>query len=134
NSIDFYIQFERDRETGKILTVYDNSNEEHVENKPYKICNLYVGKQGRYSEEPTLFREEQMGYISHLYLKDGEVVDMDNNLISDNTVVEFYYKNDPELDERFQWVPIKTRYDKTESVIRFRKRYGNYIDVANKVW
>lgn len=134
NSIDFYVLFQRDRETGKILTVYDNSIDDHVKNKPYKICNLYVGQKGKYGEQPTLFREEQGGYISHLFLKDGEPVDVDNNLINDNTVVEFYYKNDPTLDERFQWIPIRTRYDKTESVLRHGRRYGNYIDVANKVW
>lgn len=134
NSIDFYILFQRDKETGKILNVYDNSVDDHVKNKSYKICNLYVGKKGKYGEQPTLFREEQGGYIANLFLKDGEPVDVDNNLINDNTVVEFYYKNDPELDERFQWVPIRTRYDKTESVIRNGRRYGNYIDVANKVW
>lgn len=134
NSIDFYVLFQRDRETGKILTVYDNSVDDHVKNKPYKICNLYVGQRGKYGEQPTLFREEQGGYIAHLFLKDGEPVDIDNNLINDNTVVEFYYKNDPQLDERFQWVPIRTRYDKTEAVLRHGRRYGNYIDVANKVW
>lgn len=134
NSIDFYILFQRDKDTGKIMTVYDNSIDDHVKNKSYKICNLYVGKSGKYGEQPTLFREEDNGYISHIFLKDGEALDVDNNLITDNTVVEFYYKNDPELDERFQWVPIKTRYDKTESVLRYGKKYGNYIDVANKVW
>ncbi|ARF09224.1 mRNA capping enzyme [Catovirus CTV1] len=135
NSIDFYILFQRDKDTGKILTVYDNSVDDHVKNKPYKICNLYVGKKGsKYGEQPTLFREEQGGYIANLFLKDGEPVDIDNNLLNDNTVVEFYYKSDPELDERFQWVPIRTRYDKTESVIKHGRKYGNYIDVANKVW
>lgn len=134
NSIDFYISFEKDRDTGKTLTVYDNSIDDHVKNKSYKICNLYVGKKGKFGEQPTLFREENGGYITHLFLKNGEPVDVDNNLINDNTVVEFYYKNDPELDERYQWIPIRTRYDKTESVLKHRKKYGNYIDVANKVW
>ena len=31
-------------------------------------------------------------------------------------------------------MPIKVRYDKTESVQKYRKRYGNYKDVALKVW
>ena len=36
--------------------------------------------------------------------------------------------------EKFRWVPLKTRYDKTESVIRFGKKYGNYATVADKIW
>lgn len=134
NSIDFYILFQRDKDTGNILTVYDNSIDDHVKNKPYKICNLYVGKKDKYKEQPTLFREEQGGYIANLFLKDGEPVDIEGNLINDNTVVEFYYKNDNELNESFQWIPIRTRYDKTESVLKHGKKYGNYIDVANKIW
>lgn len=134
NSIDFYISFEKDRDTGKALTVYDNSIDGHVKNKSYKICNLYVGKKGKFGEQPTLFREDNGGYITHLFLKNGEPVDVDNNLINDNTVVEFYYKNDPELDQRYQWIPIRTRYDKTESVLKHKRKYGNYIDVADKVW
>src|SRR4029077_20004898 len=29
---------------------------------------------------------------------------------------------------------IRTRMDKTESVMRDRIKYGNYIDTANKIW
>ena len=29
---------------------------------------------------------------------------------------------------------MRTRYDKTESVQRFGKKYGNYSDIAYKVW
>jgi len=134
NSIDFYITFEHDKQTGKVLTVYDNSNEEHVRNKPYKICNLQVGKQGRQGEEPVLFRELENGYLAHLFLKDGEAVDIDGNLLSDKTVVEFYYDTNPELDDKFRWIPLRTRYDKTESVQKYGRKYGNYIDTAMKVW
>jgi hypothetical protein len=48
--------------------------------------------------------------------------------------VEFHYNNDPSIEDKFRWVPIRIRNDKTESVLRFRKKYGNYIDLANKVW
>ena len=134
NSIDFYIQFEKDKVTNKVLTVYDNSNEDYVRNKPYKICRLYVGKKYKFEEQPVLFRQNDNGYWAYLFLDDGEVKDIENNIVTDNTVVEFYYNNDPEVPERFRWVPIRTRYDKTESVLRFGKKYGNYIDIANKVW
>ncbi len=135
NSIDFYIQFERDPETNKIIPVYDNSIDEFARNKPYKICNLFVGNKGKDGfEEPVLFREEQNSYKCHLFLENGDVRDLDGKIIADNTVVEFYYNNNPDIDPRFRWVPIRTRYDKTESVQRFRRKYGNFIDSANKVW
>lgn len=134
NSIDFYITFEKDKDTGKILTVYDNSIDAHVNNKTYKICKLHVGERGKYNEEPVLFKEEEERYICNLFLNGNDVYDLEGNLITDNSVVEFYYKNDPDLDERFRWIPIRTRYDKTEAVQRYKQRYGNYIDTANRIW
>lgn len=134
NSVDFFVQFEKDKETGKVLTIYDNSVDEYVKNKPYKICHLYVGERGRTGEQPVLFRPQEQLYLAYIFLDNGEVRDLDKNIIMDKTVVEFYYNTDPNIDDRYRWVPIRTRYDKTESVIRYRKRYGNYIDVANKVW
>lgn len=134
NSIDFFVQFEKDKDTGKVLTIYDNSVDEYVKNKQYRICHLYVGHRSRAGEQPVLFRPEEELYLAYIFLDQGEVRDLDGNIIIDKTVVEFYYNTDPDVDDRFRWVPIRTRYDKTESVLRYRKRYGNYIDVANKVW
>ena len=34
------VYYEKDKQTGKDLIVYDNSNDEYVRNKPYKICKL----------------------------------------------------------------------------------------------
>jgi SAM-dependent methyltransferase len=138
NSIDFYIQFERDKTTGKILTVYDNSNDDYVRNKSYRICKLYCGKFNSQREVPELFHEEQQMYWAYLFLDNGEIRDADGNIITDGTVVEFYYNDqkgeDIIIPERFRWVPIRTRYDKTESVLRFHRKYGNNLDVAMKVW
>jgi hypothetical protein len=134
NSIDFFIEFEKDKDSGKILTVYDNSNDGYIRNKPYKICNLHVGYRSKIGEQPVLFRQEEELYMAYLFLTDGEVRDLEGNILQDKTVVEFYYNSDPAIEDKFRWVPIKIRNDKTESVIKFRKRYGNYIDVANKVW
>lgn len=134
NSIDFYIEFEKDKETGKILTVYDNSNDEFVENKPYRICKLYVGKSVDNVERPVLFKEDMELYLAYLFVENGEIRDDEDNIISDGTVVEFYYKNDPLISEKFRWVPMRTRFDKTESVLRFGKKYGNYVNTAEKTW
>lgn len=133
NSIDFYIQYEKDKITGKPLKVYDNSNE-WSKNQPYYICYLYVGKKLREGEQPVPFKNDESKYIINLYLKDGEVRDLKGNIIQDRTVVEFYYNINSELEYKLNWIPIRTRYDKTEMVQRHKSKYGNYSDVADRVW
>lgn len=135
NSIDFYIEFEKDQ-NGKILTIYDNSRDDlgYIRNKPYRICKLYVGQQNKGVEVPILFKEEQELYLAYMYLVDGEVRDIEGNIITDKTVIEAYYNNDSEIIDKFRWVCIRTRYDKTESVARYGRKYGNYSTVADKVW
>ena len=134
NSIDFFIKFERDVTTNSEYILFDNSHDDQVKGKPYKICHLYVGKKGKYGEQPTLFQKENNKYIAYLFLDNGEVRDQSGNIVKDNTVVEFYYVMDSKLDEKYRWIPMRTRYDKTESVMLHKRRYGNYIDIANKVW
>jgi len=140
NSIDFFIKFEKDRNTRKELIIYDNSVEEKedegvvVKNQPYKICKLYVGKFIRDREKPVLFQEENENYLAHLFLDKGEVRDIEGDIIQDGTVVEFYYNNDTTVDSKYRWVPMRTRFDKTETVMKYNKNFGNYIDVANSVW
>jgi hypothetical protein len=85
-------------------------------------------------EEPVLFREEEGGSQAYLFLHDGEVRDQEGKILSDKTVVEFYYNDNAEVDPKFRWIPMRTRYDKTESVMKYRKNYGNYFTVANRVW
>jgi SAM-dependent methyltransferase len=133
NSIDFYVEYEKDQ-NGKILSVYDNSYEDFERNKPYRICKLHVGNRNKGDEVPILFKEELELYLAYIYLDNGEVRDLDGNIISDKTVVEFYYNDNPDVLEKFKWIPMRTRYDKTESVIRFKRKYGNYSTVADKVW
>jgi hypothetical protein len=140
NSIDFYVEFKKD-EFGKILTIYDNSFDDNLENenirianKPYRICFLHVGSASKDGEYPTLFQEDTGNHIANLFLDNGDVRDITGNIIQDKTVVEFYYDNNMEKNSKFKWVPMRTRYDKTESVQRYKTGYGNYIDVANKVW
>lgn len=134
NSIDFYIEFKRDQQTGKILDVYDNSNEDDVRNQTYKICTLYVGKSVKNKEQPVPFDQNYGISEVYLYNRDGETRDMNDDIISDKTVVEFYYHHDPNIIPQKRWIPIKTRYDKTESVERYGRRYGNYIGIAERVW
>lgn len=149
NSIDFYVLFERDKKTGNIVTLYDNSNVEIQHNdteidvngstvgfKPYKILNLYVGRSFKNKETPIPFEPEKdsVKNLAYLYLDNNEVRDINGEIIVDGTVVEFYYNADPNIPDKYRWTPIKTRYDKTEAVLRYGINYGNYYNVANMVW
>ena len=138
NSIDFYITFEKDKNTGKVLTVYDNSNDEYVRNKPYRICKLHVGKKLNNKETPVLFNENTDGYLAYLFLENGEVRDEEDNIVTDGTVVEFFYNSEEGEDiiipEKFRWKIMRTRYDKTESVNRYQRKFGNADEIANKIW
>jgi 2-polyprenyl-3-methyl-5-hydroxy-6-metoxy-1,4-benzoquinol methylase len=138
NSIDFYITFEKDKNTGKPITIYDNSNDDFVRNKPYRICKLHVGKRINNKETPVLFNEANDGYWAYLFVENGEVRDEEGNIVTDGTVVEFYYNSDEGeevfIPDKFRWKIMRTRYDKTESVQRYQRRYGNADEIALKVW
>jgi SAM-dependent methyltransferase len=144
NSIDFYIEFKKDPQTGKIMDVYDNSLSSDtvdgsgetgtIRNKTYRICTLFCGKTVNNREHPVPFEQNYGVSDAYIYLKDGDLRDISGDIISDKTVVEFYYINDPSIAPPQRWVPIKTRYDKTESVEKHGKRYGNYSGTADKIW
>jgi SAM-dependent methyltransferase len=158
NSIDFYIQFEKNPDTQQLLNAYDNSigivmddnlegneleeqlntdvnaGDYRMGDKLYRICNLYVGSKKTGIEQPVLFGKDNNLYLAYLYLQDGEVRDIEGNIIQDNTVVEFAYNNNPSIEHSYRWVPLRTRFDKTESVNKYKRKYGNNEMVANKVW
>jgi SAM-dependent methyltransferase len=144
NSIDFYIEFRKDPQTGRIQNIYDNSLSSDVmdisgdvgtvRNKIYRICTLYVGKMVNNREHPVPFEQNYGVTEAYIYLKENELRDLSGDIISDKTVVEFYYMNDPDIIPQCRWVPIKTRYEKTESVEKFGRRYGNYSGTAERIW
>lgn len=132
NSIDFYIRYERDRKTGKILTLYDNTKGE-MKNKPYRIIKLYVGEMVKGEEIPVLFDTgEEAEYTANVYIEKGGVRDIEGRIIQDETVVEFYYEK--EREKEYRWIPMRTRHDKTESVRRYKRKYGNYKEIARRIW
>ena len=134
NSIDFYIKFLKNEETLQDLIVYDNTNDE-FKNTPYKICHLYVGQSLNKNDEiPVLFLKEEKKHTAYILLKDGEVRDIHGEIINDETVVEFYYDIDSNNVEPAKWIPMRTRYDKTESVVKYKKLYGNNLITATKIW
>lgn len=157
NTIDFFVKFEKNPETQQVLNVYDNSFEKsdasfddntldedntRLEdmtqykslNKVYRICNLHVGSMKTGSEQPVLFDKENNLYLAYLHLQDGEVRDIEGNIIQDNTVVEFAYSNNPMNEHPYNWKPLRTRFDKTESVIKYQRKYGNNEYIASKIW
>lgn len=154
NSMDFYIEFERDNNTNRILDVFDNTNKNNLSNYIeknkddvyddnlknvktegyYRILKLHVGRIINKKEYPILFQENMNNHLAYIYIRDGHIRDIEGNIIQDKTVVEFTYQNDLEIPERFRWIPLRTRYDKTESVYRYKRKYGNNEYVANSIW
>jgi len=156
NSIDFYVQYERNHDTNKIVTVFDRTNqkslEDYIENKKqgdvdfndmeeykvknsaYQILNLFVGKIKNNQETPVPFQKENDLNQSYIYINNGYARDIENNIILDSTVVEFSYNDNVNIPENFRWIPLRTRFDKTESVMRFQRKYGNNYEIANRVW
>lgn len=146
NSIDFYIEFEKDPKTNKILVVFDNTiktynedvnvdNEKNDEERYYYICNLYVGNKINNQEKPELFsinKKESRCYL--LINEDGKVRSNDGKIINDKTVVEFYYDRITELNDYMRWTPMRTRFDKTEKVKKYKTNYGNNYIIAHKIW
>jgi hypothetical protein len=151
NSIDFYIEFEKNDQR-EIVDVYDDSYSKEIKDniskgeqslielsnkmsgKLYRIANLYTGKTKNDIEYPVLFHKDKNGYIAHLYLTNKEPRDHEGNIIQDKTVVEFAYNNDQTIPETDRWVPLRTRFDKTEFVKKYKRKYGNNESVAEKVW
>lgn len=130
NSIDFFVRIEKDKNE-KSLSIYDKS--ENNLDGTYQIINLYVGKSINNIEIPVLFRKYDNLHIAKISEKDGVIRDLEGDIIQDNTVVEFYYNNNENRPE-FRWTPIRTRYDKTESVNKLKKKYGNNAHIANAIW
>jgi hypothetical protein len=135
NSLDIYTVFEKDKINGKVLIVYDNSIKEILKNKPYIIANLYVGLSSKGIEKPVLFGEDIGVSQAYIYLDDSGIPrSQDGKPIHDKTVVEYYYNLELDTMNQYKWVPMKTRWDKTESVQKFGRRYGNAQRTAYAVW
>ena len=55
-----------------------------------------------------------------------------NELITDNSIVEFAYDIDGK--EGWRWIPLRVRHDKTAKLLRGEKEYGNSYKVCNENW
>lgn len=132
NSIDFFIRFEKDKSTNEDAIFFDES----IKNSgnPYKVCKLFVHSR-RDKEIPIPFLVNKIEQRSFIYIEDGVALDIEGKIIEDNTVVEFAFdmtQND--IDNSFKWMPLRTRYDKTESVMKYGTKYGNHVSIAIRIW
>lgn len=134
NSIDVYITFQRNMETGGFLEIYDNSISGSGANKVFRVTNFFVGDLIGNKEVPVPFMKEENNHEAFFLLERDEVRDIEGNLVNDSTVVEVIYVNEPAIPHQYRWKILRTRWDKTESVLRDKKRYGNFKDNAIKVW
>ena len=134
NSIDIYLTFQRNMETGGYLEIYDNSIGVAGKDKIFRVANFYVGDLVGNKEVPVPFMKEENNHEAFFILEKDEVRDVEGNLINDDTVVEVIYNNDISIPHQYRWKILRTRWDKTESVLRDKKRYGNFKENAIKVW
>lgn len=133
NSIDFYITFEKN--TNGTDVVYYDKTYSQGEGKAYKICTLHVGITKVGKEIPVPFKINGVEQTANIYLVDDEARDTDGNVISDKTVIEFIFDTTKtDIDNSYKWIPIKIRYDKTESVHKYGKKYGNNLKIASRIW
>ena len=134
NSLDVYITFEKNKDTGGYMDIFDNSLPDKIEFKTFRVINLFVGDVVGGREQPVPFMKEENNSVIYLPLIDGNIRDVEGNIVMENTVVEVVYTNDATMPHPYRWQVLKTRWDKTESVMRYNKRYGNNKDVAEKIW
>ncbi len=134
NSLDVYITFEKNKDTGGYMDIFDNSLPDKIDNKTFRVINLFVGDNVGGREQPVPFMKEENNSVIYLPIVDGNIRDVEGNIVMENTVVEVVYNNDTTMPHPYRWQVLKTRWDKTESVMRYNKRYGNNKDVAEKIW
>jgi hypothetical protein len=134
NSIDVYITFQKNIENNKFLEVYDNSINGISVNSLFRIANFYVGDTISNKEIPVPFMKELNNHEAFLLLENEEVRDIKGKIVNNDTVVEIIYVNNPSIPHQYRWKILRTRWDKTESVLRDKKRYGNFKDNAIRIW
>uniref|UniRef100_A0A6C0J5S5 mRNA cap 0 methyltransferase domain-containing protein n=1 Tax=viral metagenome TaxID=1070528 RepID=A0A6C0J5S5_9ZZZZ len=134
NSLDVFIKFEMNKDTGKYMDIFDNSIPSTFKNKEFRVTNLFVGGVSNGFEVPIPFMPEINNDQIYLPIVNGQVRDLEGNIIIDNTVIEIVYNNNSIVPHQYRWSVLKTRWDKTESVNKYKKKYGNFSDFAVRIW
>ena len=134
NSLDLYIEFQKNEMKGGYLDVFDNSLPDKVENQFFRVTDFFVGDIAGTKEVPIPFMKDSDNHFGYLPITKGQVRDIEGNIVQDKTVIEVVYNNDPNIPHKYRWVVLRTRWDKTDCVLRFNKKYGNFRDTAVRVW
>lgn len=134
NSIDVYLVFKKKAHSNAYLETYDNTLNCFDNNKTFRVANLYVGDNINGKEIPVPFLKEENNHEVYFPLESDEVRDIEGNLVTNESVVELIYVDNKNTPHQYRWKILKTRWDKTESVIRDNKQYGNFKEFAIKIW
>lgn len=134
NSIDVYMTFQRNIETGGYLETYDKSIGAFGSDSVFRVVNFFVGDIVASKEVPVPFMKNINNHEAFFALDRGQVRDIEGELVNNNSVIEVIYNNDPNIPHQYRWKILRTRWDKTESVLRDGKKYGNFKDYAEKIW
>jgi SAM-dependent methyltransferase len=126
NSIDVYIVFKKNLKTGKYIEFFDGTLPGSM-NESYRIANFYVGDRLGDKEVPVPFMKDKENDEAYFQVSsDGNIYDIENKPVRNNTVVEIIYINNQEISHKYRWKILRTRYDKTN--------YGNFSTTAIKIW
>jgi hypothetical protein len=133
NSIDLYVTYEISPDTGDYLEIYDTINMDP--SSRFRCLNFFVGDNNGNKEYPVPFLKEEDNNKAYFPIIDGHVRDKNNDIIADNTVIEVIYRKDLEnIPHFYRWEILRTRKDKTDMVINYGIKYGNFKNVAIGVW
>ena len=129
NSIDFYIKFKKN----------ENNQTEHIvkEGKKFVIMELYCYDENKLREHYLVpFKKNENLHIAFIEIKDnGFAYDSNGEIIRENTILEMVYNRSTiDSESPFYWSIIRTRHDKTLFSKIHKKKFGNHISVAHKIF
>lgn len=106
----------------------------------YKILHLYCGSNVNGNYIKMKFNgsgkdNDKLAYICFLE-KDNfnNIISSDRLPIYDDTIVEFRYNVNSTKDSNYNWIPLRTRYDKTRKYRENFNVFGNDIRTARNIW
>jgi hypothetical protein len=131
NTIDFLIKI--------------NENIMIMNNNKYKSCLLFVGQNTFQNIDPLAIlsnKNNSNQEIKYSAVQFAEcILPIDNNfniitekneIIMNNSIIEFAYNNDENLTEELRWIPKRIRHDKTELAKKNQSVTANNINTAKK--
>jgi hypothetical protein len=118
---------------------YLNPCQDLLDDKYSKINNINLDNDESYQPVqfyPTNPSDDNAGICNIMLKKDdtglNQMITEEGEVFFDNIIVEFRY----EISnlEKWRWIPLRVRYDKTHELRQGLKNYGNAYHVANSNW